>query len=135
MVGYQNPRNVKYMEFLSKGQLGLLLNRYINDCKIIITNCEESEQNEATANECSSFQKQLGQLGGTAPGKFHNFYPHLTFDTIFRVHKLIRNCYLNMNIFFLQNWKFLIMNWPSSYTHQAWKTYPTIWQNMKARGL
>ena len=67
VVGYQNPRNVKYMEFLSKGQLGLLVNRYINVCEIIITNCEESEQNEATANECNSFQKQLGQLWGAQP--------------------------------------------------------------------
>ena len=44
-----------------------------------------------------------GSGGGKTPGKLCNGYPHLSLETVL---KLTQNCYINMNIFFLENWRF-----------------------------
>ena len=49
----------------------------------------------------------IGNLGGVATlGKFCNFYPHLSLDTVFAALKLTRKYYVIMNISF--SWKLAI---------------------------
>ena len=45
-------------------------------------------------------------MGIATPGKFCNLSPLLNLETVFPALKLTRNCYLNMNISFLENWQF-----------------------------
>ena len=39
--------------------------------------------------------------------KFYNFYPHLSLEALFSVFTLTQICCININISFLENWKFL----------------------------
>ena len=53
------------------------------------------------ANNCGSFQKQLGVWVGsisTTPGKLCSFCPYLRLETVSPAIKLPRNNYINMNI-------------------------------------
>ena len=52
-------------------------------------------------NKFGLFQLQLESLGEVkTPGKFCNYFPHLSFETVFPVLKLTQNCYIKMNISF-----------------------------------
>ena len=55
------------------------------------------------------------------PGKFHNFYPHLSLQTLFPALTMPQNCYI------------VTTGSLTQHIYPAWKTILTIWQNMKAR--
>ena len=65
--------------------------------------------------------------------KFCNFYPHLSLETVFPKLKLTQICCTNMNVYFLENWKFLKHKLapPLLLIYQAWKSNLKFWQNMK----
>ena len=69
--------------------------------------------------------------------KFFNFYLHLSCETVFPALKLTQICCINMNISFLENWQFLNHKLapPILLKYQAWKSNPTMWQNMKVNGI
>ena len=51
--------------------------------------------------------KNIAYLGEAAkPGKFCNSFPLLNLEIVFPALKLTINCYLNMSIFFHENWQF-----------------------------
>ena len=62
---------------------------------------EESEQIEALAKSLVFPKYSWGSGCVEMPGKFCNLFPHL--ETAFLALKLIKNCYINMNISF--SWK------------------------------
>ena len=51
--------------------------------------------------------KNLLTFASVQLAKFCNFYPHLNLETIFPALKLTQICCTNMNISFVDNWKFL----------------------------
>ena len=54
---------------------------------------------------------------GAAPGKFCDFFPHLSLETVSPALKLTRNSNMNISSFFLKTGK-LTINWfPHSCTH------------------
>ena len=68
---------------------------------------KESERIEVLVNNFGLCQIQLGILVLVATSKiFDNFSPLLNLKRAFPVLKLAENCYLNMNIFFLEKWQF-----------------------------
>ena len=68
---------------------------------------EESEQREVLANKFGLSKIQLGiLLLVTTPGKFCNCSPLLSLERTFPALKLTENCYLNMNIYFLEKCQF-----------------------------
>ena len=64
--------------------------------------------------------------------KFCSFYPNLQF-----LPSITQFCYINLNVFFLENWQFLNHKLapPLLFTYQAWKSNLTIWQNMKVSAI
>ena len=73
----------------------------------------------------------------TTTGKFCNFSPLLSLERAFSAHKLMENCYLNMNIsFFLKNGN-LIVNWfPSLFCeHSVPERLSSQFNKMKSLGL
>ena len=60
---------------------------------------EEPKQSKALENKfCSKYSWNLG--GVATLGKFCNFYPHLSLETVFAALKLIRNYHVITNISF-----------------------------------
>ena len=68
--------------------------------------------------------------------KFRNCYPQLSLEIVSPALNLTQIFRINMNISFLENWKFnhkLLL--PLLLTYRTSKSILTIWQNMKGRGI
>ena len=64
--------------------------------------------------------------------KFCNFYPQITLETVFSALKLTQIYWINMNIYFHENWQFNHkLASPHLLTYQVWKSILTYLQNMK----
>ena len=64
-----------------------------------ISHWEEPKQSKASENMfCSKYSWGLGEVA--ALGKFCNFYPQLSLETVFGALKLMRNCHVIADISF-----------------------------------